>query len=136
MELDVLTPGTRGLLGAVLGPTGTGETGYAQNLPARSSWPLAGLRAGALRNRVRHRRPSARRPPAPPRRWLAGCPAAPAPTGAEVPDLLRDDPHRVWNGRDVAQILNGADINGLCARISHWGPQGNAAQDRPCHLHP
>lgn len=48
----------------------------------------------------------------------------PAPTAAEVLDLLRSDPYRPWHGRDVAQILNVTNINSLCTRMSQWAHKG------------
>lgn len=51
-------------------------------------------------------------------------PGRPAPTPAEVLDLLRSDPHRPWHGRDVAQILNTNNINSLCTRMSQWAHKG------------
>lgn len=48
----------------------------------------------------------------------------PAPTAAEVLDLLRSDPYRPWHGRDVAQLLNVTNINSLCTRMSQWAHKG------------
>jgi hypothetical protein len=48
----------------------------------------------------------------------------PPPTPGEVLDLLRSDPHRPWRGREVAQILNVANINSLCTRMSQWAGKG------------
>jgi hypothetical protein len=48
----------------------------------------------------------------------------PAPTADEILALLRSDPYRPWHGRDVAQILNVANINSLCTRMSQWAHKG------------
>jgi len=63
--------------------------------------------------------PSTARPTAP-----DGPSCRPAPTAAEVLDLLRSDPNRAWHGRELAQNLDVTNINSFCTRMSQWARNG------------
>jgi hypothetical protein len=46
------------------------------------------------------------------------------PTCGAVLDLMRNDPHRSWRGRDLARALGEVNINSFCTRLSQWAHQG------------